>query len=145
MAILTIAHFVTFRWFLVARFIRFQRLPRLSEFFDRTETRKSIKTKYHRTSDCTIRMAVYTNEFEIVFDKIRTNYPNAFRIGILVMYIVIIGTDEYRCWTLNFFLDSNVNSYSLCGPLSRLTVINGEIGYLFQLSKFEPSKVKIIT
>ena len=30
------------------------------------------------------------------------------------MYIVIIGTDEYRCRTLNFFLDSNINSYSLC-------------------------------
>ena len=41
------------------------------------------------------------NEFEIVFDKIRTNYPNAFRIGILVMYIVIIGTDEYRIDTID--------------------------------------------
>ena len=79
----------------MARFIRFQRLPRLSEFFDRTETRKSIKTDQLGISGPQI--AVCANEFEIVFDKIRTNYPNAFRIGILVMYIVIIGTDEYRC------------------------------------------------
>ena len=97
MAIFTISYFVTFRWFLVARFIRFQRLPRLSEFFDRTETRKSIKTdRLGITGPKIAKFAVCANEFEIVFDKIRTNYPNAFRIGILVMYIVIIGTDEYR-------------------------------------------------
>ena len=102
-AILTIAYFVTFRWFLVARFIRFQRLPRLSEFFDRTETRKSIKTKYHRTSDCTIRMAVYTNEFKIVFDKIKKNkLPECFSNW----YLGNVHCDNRNGWVslLNFEL-----------------------------------------
>ena len=84
-----------------------------------------------------------TNEFEIVFDKIKKNkLPECFSNW----YLGNVHCDNRNGWVslsnFELFLRFEYQFLFTLRPLSRLTVINGEIGYLFQLFKFKSSKVK---
>ena len=133
------------RWFLLVRFTRFQRLfsrglkfvssvffslgytsilvvfnplkSRLSEFFERTET--------------------------------RTNFPNAFRIGILVMYIIIIGLGwslkaHFHHYYISSVLAKKKDVYGFVQASKNWLLLNGPVWLVWSKQIHEAKHARLV-